>query len=70
VATTSDREGDYNVAIEYWTKAAALGNSDAHHNLSVRYVMGKVLRGMKKRQSTIRKRLPLVDTLALDSILE
>jgi TPR repeat protein len=28
-------EGDYKSAFEYWTKAAELGDADAHHNLSV-----------------------------------
>jgi TPR repeat protein len=30
-------EGDYETAFEYWTKAAELGDADAHYNLSVMY---------------------------------
>ena len=33
-------EGDYEKAFEYWTKAAALGDMDAHYNLSVMYREG------------------------------
>ena len=33
-------EGDYNSAFEYWTKAAALGDAEAHHQLSVTYRNG------------------------------
>jgi hypothetical protein len=36
------REGDYNSAVEYWTKAAKLGYADAHHNLSAVYRNGEV----------------------------
>ena len=31
------KEGDYKGAFEYWTKAAALGDADAHFELSVLY---------------------------------
>ncbi len=34
-------EGDYETALEYWTKAAGLGNADAHYNLSLMYNQGK-----------------------------
>jgi TPR repeat protein len=30
-------EGDYETAFKYWSKAAALGDADAHYNLSVLY---------------------------------
>jgi hypothetical protein len=33
-------EGDYESALEYFTKAAKLGNAEAHHNLSVMYHKG------------------------------
>jgi len=33
-------EGDYEGAFEYWTKAARLGNTGAHYQLSVMYEMG------------------------------
>jgi TPR repeat protein len=34
-------EGDYISAFEYWTKAAALGDADAHSRLAVRYSNGE-----------------------------
>jgi tetratricopeptide (TPR) repeat protein len=34
-------EGDYDMAIEYWTKAAELGNASAHYNLSCLYRDGE-----------------------------
>ena len=33
-----NKEGDYKSAFEYWTKAASLGNTNAHHYLSVMYL--------------------------------
>ncbi len=36
-----NREGDYEGAVEYFTKAATLGDVEAHHNLSVMYHKGK-----------------------------
>lgn len=33
-------EGNYETAFEYWTKAAKLGNADAHYNLSIMYCKG------------------------------
>ena len=34
-------EGDYETALEYWTKAAGLGNIQSHYNLSVLYCEGE-----------------------------
>ena len=34
-------EGDHDKAFEYWTKAAELGDSKAHHNLGYMYERGK-----------------------------
>ncbi len=34
-------EGDYKAAFEYWTKAASLGDADAHYQLSCLYCDGK-----------------------------
>ena len=34
-------EGDYKAAFEYWSKAAALGNVEAHYQLSTLYHYGK-----------------------------
>jgi hypothetical protein len=42
---TRRREGDYETALEYLTKAAELGNAEAHHNLSCLYHDGE---GVKK----------------------
>jgi len=42
-------EGDYKTALEYFTKAAELGDADAHFNLSVAYWQGQgVENDMKK----------------------
>ena len=34
------KEGDYDSAFEYWTKAAELGNAESHHYLSIMYRNG------------------------------
>ena len=41
VGTRCDNKGDYHGAIEYYTKAAQLGDIHAHHNISVMYLEGK-----------------------------
>jgi len=41
-------EGDYDSAFEYFTKAAGLGDIDAHHSLSVMYREG---RGVEKDEN-------------------
>jgi TPR repeat protein len=44
------KEGDYEKAFEYFTKAATLGNMMAHYNLAVMYYMGEgVEKDEKKR---------------------
>jgi TPR repeat protein len=44
------KDGDYEKAFEYWTKAAALGNMMAHYNLAVMYYKGEgVEKDEKKR---------------------
>ena len=40
MGTTRHKEGDFDGAFEYWTKAAKLGDADAHYNLSVMYCEG------------------------------
>ena len=40
VGTMRYEEGDYDTAFEYWTKAAVLGDADAHYQLSVMYRKG------------------------------
>jgi TPR repeat protein len=43
-------EGDYKGAIKYWTKAAELGDMEAHNNLSCMYGKGEgVGKNMKKK---------------------
>ena len=45
-----EREGDYEGACEYYTKAAALGDVDAHYNLSVMYIEGKGVEKDEKKK--------------------
>ena len=40
-AVEEREQGHHSSAIEYWTKAAGLGNADAHYNLSVMYDLGE-----------------------------
>ena len=35
------KEGDYDRAFKYWTKAAELGDANAHNNLSIMYMKGE-----------------------------
>ena len=42
--------GDYQAAFEYWTKAAALGNVEAHYQLSMLYYKGKGVEKNEKRE--------------------
>ena len=42
-------ENHYTAAFEYWTKAAALGNMDAHHQLAALYHEGKGVEKDEKR---------------------
>eukprot|EP00986_Skeletonema_menzelii_P002603 scaffold709_cov142-Skeletonema_menzelii.AAC.4 len=41
MGTERYKAGDYNAAFEYWTKAAALGDVEAHFNLSILYRDGQ-----------------------------
>ncbi len=43
-------EGDYKGAVEYWTKAATLGDMDAHFNLSVMYREGTGVEKDEKKE--------------------
>jgi hypothetical protein len=45
-----DREGDYSCAFEYYTKAAELGDADAHHNLSLMYHLGQCFEKDEKKK--------------------
>ena len=42
-------EGDYTAAFEYWAKSAALGDVDAHYQLSILYHDGRGVERDKKR---------------------
>ena len=42
-------EGDYIAALEYWTRAAALGDSNAHYQLSLLYREGKFVEKDEKK---------------------
>ena len=56
-------EGDYNGAFEYFTKAAALGDIEAHYQLSFWFIMGKAFRRMRKGHYNMQNRLQLEDNL-------
>jgi hypothetical protein len=56
-----DDEGDFEGAFQYWTKAAKLGDADAHFNLSLMYYKGEGVEKDKKKNCTIWKRLLLAD---------
>ena len=43
-------DGDYKAAFEYFTRAAALGDAEAHHRLSFMYHNGKGVEKDKKRE--------------------
>ncbi len=46
-----DDKGDYEGAFQYWTKAAALENMDAHFNLSLMYQKGKGVEKDEKKKN-------------------
>jgi tetratricopeptide (TPR) repeat protein len=43
-------EGDHDKAVEYWTKAAELGDADAHYQLSVMYRKGRGVEKDKEKE--------------------
>jgi hypothetical protein len=43
-------QGDHKTAFEYWTKAAELGEADAHYALSIEYKNGQVVEKDKKKE--------------------
>jgi tetratricopeptide (TPR) repeat protein len=45
-----DREGDYEGAVKYYTKAAAFGSMNAHYNLSKMYEKGEGVEKDKKKE--------------------
>jgi TPR repeat protein len=49
MGSVCDDKGDYEGAIQYWTKAAELGNVEAHFNLSQLYMMGEGVEKDKKK---------------------
>ena len=50
MGTTKYEEGDYKAAFEYLTKAAALGDVEAHHHLSNWYSLGKGVEKDEKKE--------------------
>eukprot|EP00984_Skeletonema_dohrnii_P012018 scaffold4831_cov131-Skeletonema_dohrnii-CCMP3373.AAC.2 len=50
MGVTRQEKEDYDGAFEYYTKAAALGNILAHHNLSRLYYEGKGVKKDKKKE--------------------
>ena len=50
MATRRYEEGDYTAAIEYFSRAAELGEVDAHYNLSILYREGKGVEKDKKKE--------------------
>ena len=50
-----DNEGAYKSAFEYYTKAAELGDANAHYNLSVMYELGRVKKDEKKEVYHLEK---------------
>ena len=51
-------EGDYKTGLQYYSKAAELGDANAHYQLSVCIAMARVLRRIQKRKFAIWKRQP------------
>ena len=49
VAVKLNEKGDYDGAFKFWTKAAELGDADAHYNLSVMYYEGNGVEKDKKK---------------------
>ena len=43
-------EGDYGTALEYFTKAAEMGDADAHYSLSIMYHEGHVVENDKEKE--------------------
>eukprot|EP00985_Skeletonema_marinoi_P025747 scaffold19204_cov66-Skeletonema_marinoi.AAC.1 len=62
-------EGDYESAHRYYTKSAALGDAQSHYQLSCLYREGKDVIKTRKKKFIIWKRLLLVGTLMLGTIL-
>ena len=64
------KEGDYSSAFEYYTKAAALGDLNAHAKLAYLYFKGDGVEKDGEKKYIIWKKPPLVDMLLLDNILQ
>ena len=63
-------DGNYDGALEYWTKAAELGDIEARITIyQLCMGRGRVLRRMRKRECIIGRRQPLVDIPELDTDL-
>ena len=61
--------GDYDAAFEYWTKAAELGDSEAHYQLASLYHDGRGVEKNMERKCTIWRKLRLAVIHTLDTIL-
>lgn len=49
VANIYHSQGDHAKALEYWKKAAALGDAESHYNLSIKYLKGQCIEKDEKR---------------------
>ena len=63
-------KGDHTIALEYWTKAAGLGDVEAHYQLSIMYGQGRGVDKDKKKKCIIWRRRQLVVIILRGSILE
>ncbi|KAK1739981.1 hypothetical protein QTG54_008931 [Skeletonema marinoi] len=68
MGTMRGEEGDVDSAIEYWTKAAALGNI-AHHNLSLMYGKGQCVEKDAKKELHHLEQAAIVEIPVLGLIL-
>jgi len=50
MGTKRYHEGDHDIAIKYWTKAAELGDQEAHYQLSVMYRKGRGVEKDKEKE--------------------
>ena len=62
--------GDYATAIDYWQKAAGLGDIQSHYDLSFAFEMGYGVEIDKKKTVHHWEQLPLVAMLSLGTILD
>eukprot|EP00986_Skeletonema_menzelii_P003543 scaffold1105_cov93-Skeletonema_menzelii.AAC.4 len=63
-------KGDYRRAVEYWTKAAELGDAGAHHHLSIMYHNRRVIGQYEGKKIHQQNRPQWKGIQELDSILD